>query len=141
MVRSSVLVKRVEDRTGPDPCHASQDNSQHSGAARIHHCLLRVTYSEAVQKLIKGLQSTGDIFVHFAHLETVVLETGHKLKSDDVQLLTEALRKVCRAEVRHRTCDEAHKLALDAKKGAAYSPGAGLLSPFWCLGDNWWDKW
>ena len=105
----------------------SQDNSQHSGAARIHHCLLRVPDAEVAQKLTKGLQSNSDIFAHFAYLETVVLETGYKFKIEDVQSLTEALRKVCRAEVRHRTCEEALKLALDAKKGAAYSPGAGLL--------------
>lgn len=121
--------------------HVSQDNSQRSGAARIHHCLLRVLSNDVAQRLMKGFQSTGDTFVHFAYLETVVLETSYKLKIDDIQSLTEVLRRVCRAEVQHRTFEEGHTLALHVKKGGADSSRAGILSPFWCLDRGWWHEW
>lgn len=123
--------------------HASQDDTQHSGAARIHHCLLRAQDSNDVQVLTNGLTTIGDTFTHFAYLETVVLEIGYELELDDVQSLAEALRKACGAgvTVRYRTCEEAHKLALQAKKSpSSRSTSAGLLSPFWCLQEhvpNW----
>lgn len=116
----------------------SQDDSQYSGAARIHHCLLRVTRGKFEEALIEGLAA---LFARLAYLKTIVLETSHSSWGDhDVQSVTEALRKVCKAEVEHRTCEEAHKLALQAKKNSARPPGAALLSPFWCLqthADSW----
>lgn len=118
-------------------------NSQHSGY--IHHCLLRVYDNSGAQALTKDLTTLGDTFVHFSHLETVVLETSHELKPDDVESSTKRLRDVCRPEVvvQHRTCDDGHKLALEAKESASRSTNAGLLSPFWCLRESVkdWDKW
>ena len=110
----------------------SQDNLQHSGAARIHHCLLRVCGNSDMKALTKGLTTIGNTFAHFAHLETIVLEIGYRLWTYNVQSLIEALRKVSRVEVQHRTSDEGHKLALQAKKTRSHSKSTGLLSPFWC---------
>lgn len=123
--------------------HASQDDSLHFGAARIHHCLLRVHDSDNVQALTEGLSTIGDAFTTLAFLETVVLETDRTLETDHVQPLLEALRKVCGVDVQHRTCDETHKLALQAKKSPSRSTGAGLLSPFWCLHEHvdYWEDW
>ena len=112
--------------------HISQDDSLHLGAARIHHCLLRVGFNRDVEALTNDLTAIGDIFAHFVYLETVVLETGRWLKADDVQSPIEALRRVCRVDVRHRTYDEAHELALQVKKSPSRSMSAGLLSPLWC---------
>lgn len=120
-----------------------EDDSLHLGAARIHHCLLRVQDSWNVEGLTKGLTTIGDIFAHFVYLETVVLETGRGLETDDVQPLIEALRKVCRVDVRRRTSDEAHELALQVKKNSSRFMSAGLLSPFWCLQEHTedWKSW
>lgn len=123
--------------------HASQRDPRHSGAACIHHCLLRVQSSDDVPVLAEGLTTIGDAFAHFAYLETIVLETGRELGTDSVQSLTKVLRKGSMAEVRHRTCDEAHKLALQAKKSPSRCTSAELLSTFWCLREyNWqWNEW
>ena len=123
--------------------HVSQDDSLHLGAARIHHCLLHLHDSDDVRALRGDLTAIGDLFSHFAYLETVVLEIGHELETDNVQPLIEALRKVCRADVRHRTSEEAHELALQAKKSPSRSFSAVLLSPFWCLQEHvhWWEHW
>ena len=76
----------------------------------------------------------GDSFAQdLADLQTVTLETSDELKSDPVQVLLESLRSTCRVPVRHRTCGEAHKVALQAKQSPSRSGGAGPLSPFWCL--------
>ena len=123
--------------------HTSQDDSQRPRAARIHHCLLRVQKIEDMQALTKNLTTISDTLSQFVHLETIVLETGHELKIDNVQLLIDALRKVSRVEVQHRTCDDGHKLALQVKKSPARSMSAELLSPLWCLKEyTWrWDDW
>lgn len=122
--------------------HASQDKWQHLDAACIHHCLLRVFDRNGAQALAGDVTKIGNSLAQFTYLETVVLETGNRLEMDDVQSLIEALRKVITAEVQHRTCDEAHKLALQAKKSPSRPITAGLLSPFWCLQEHVekWDK-
>ena len=113
--------------------HISRDDSLHLGAARIHHCLLRVKYSGSVQILTEGSTAIGDLFAHSAYLETVVVETGLRFKTDHVQALIDALREGCTVEVHNRTSDEAHELALQAEKSPSRSISAGLLSPYWCL--------
>lgn len=123
--------------------HACQDAWRHPGVACIHHCLLRIV-SDGAELDPKGLKPPfGGILARFAYLEIVVLETHHKFKTDNVQPLIEALREGCTVEVHHRTFDEAHKLALEVKKGPSHSTSAGLLSPLWCLQRfaNLWDKW
>lgn len=114
-------------------------------AGHIGHCLLRVYDHNGTRALTDDLITLGDTFVHFSHLETVVLETSRGLEIDEIQTSTERLRKVCRPEVvvQHRTCDDAHKLALEAKESASRPSNAGLLSPFWCLqeGAKDWNNW
>lgn len=113
--------------------HANQVDWRHPGVARIHHCLLRVDNTDT-DDLKKGLTTIGNTFLSFAYLETVVLETGYEVDAEDVQSLMEALRKVCGGvELQHRTADQAHKLALQAKKSSSHSASGGLLSPYWCL--------
>ena len=115
--------------------HSRQHDSHHSGAAReVHACLLRVWQYETVQKLEEtgGLKALGETLAQFAYLETVVLETSHEFDIDEVPSLLESLRSTCRADVQHRTCEDAHKLALQAKDSPSRSTGGGLLSPFWC---------
>lgn len=92
--------------------------------------------------LTEALPKLGDIFVQFANLETVILETGYGLEMDDVQSLVEVLREMSTAQVQHRTGDEAHKLALRAKKSSSL-PTRGVLSPFWCLQEHvdYWEYW
>lgn len=94
--------------------------------------------------LTKGLTAIGNTFTRFAYLETIVLETSHKLAIGDSNSLIEALQKASRADVQHRSFEEGHKLALQAKKGTARSPDMGLLSPFWCVGPVYtnqaWEK-
>ena len=124
--------------------YTTQDNSLHPRAARIHHCLLRVFNSDSAQALTKGLTTIGNTFTRFAYLETIVLETSHKLAIGDIDSLIEALQKASRADVQHRSFEEGHKLALQAKMGTARSPDTGLLSPFWCVGPVYtnqaWEK-
>ena len=125
--------------------HSRQGDPHHSGAARVHACLLRVWQYETVQELegTGGLKALGETLAQFAYLETVVLETGHLFDNDKVPLLLELLRDICGADVQHRTCDDAHKLALQAKNSPSRSTGGGLLSPFWCLKKHVlrWDEW
>lgn len=119
--------------------YMSRDNLLLSGAAPIRHCLLRVQ-SEEEPLLIEFLTTIADVFTQFAYLETVVIETGPGVY--DVQILTDSLRKVNRVVVQHRTTDDGHKLALQAKNSPSCSTSAGLLSPFWCLqedAENWED--
>ena len=86
-----------------------------------------------MQSWAGGLASLGDTLVRFAHLESVVLETSSMLSADETQGLLNALREASGVEVQHRTCDQAHKLALEAKKNSAHFVSAAPLSPFWCL--------
>ena len=120
--------------------HASQDNAGH-----IRHCLLRVYDHNGARALTDDLITIGDTFTHFTHLQVVVLETSHELQANDVESSIERLRRVCRPEVvvQHRTCNDAHKLALEVKERASRSANAGPLSPFWCLQESAkdWDKW
>ena len=125
--------------------HSRQGDSHHSGAARVHACLLRVWQYATVLELEKAgsLKALGETLAQFAYLETVVLETRHQFDIDKVPSLLESLRNTRGADVQHQTCDDAHKLALQAKKSPSRSTGGGLLSPFWCLGRyryNW-DMW
>ena len=115
--------------------HSRQDDPHHSGAARIQACLLRVRNYDTVEKLEEtgSLKALGETLAQFAYLETVVLETSHQFDIDKVPSLLELLRDTCGADVQHRTCEDAHKLALQAKKSPPHSTGGGLLSPFWCL--------
>ena len=112
--------------------HARQDDPQRLGASRVHHCLLRTESNFDTETLLKNSQSLADILNRFRFLETVVFEAGARLEATTVQSLLEALRKACRVEVQHRTYDEGHKLALQAKKSSSWSSDMGLLSPFWC---------
>ena len=119
----------------------------HSGAAYVHHCLLRVWTNKDLQDLMEESTILSGLLGQLSHLETLTLETGDipGSNSDNAMSLFEVLRKVCAVEVRHRTCDEAHKLALRAKnsKGAFRSTGAELLSPLWCMqAHSWkWNSW
>ena len=123
--------------------HLRQDDSHHSGVARIHACLLRVRTYETARELEKSLVAVGETLAQLTLLETVVLETSQEVDVERLPSLLESLRKTCRAEVQHRTCDEAHKLALQAKNSPSRSTGGGLLSPFWCLEKHvyTWDVW
>ena len=126
--------------------HSRQVDPHHSGAARVHACLLRVVRNYVTGENLEStesLKAIGETLVQFTYLETVVLETGHRFDIDKVPSLLESLRNTCGADVQHRTCDDAHKLALQAKKSPSRSTGAGLLSPFWCLKKLWWrwDNW
>ena len=124
--------------------HSRQHDSHHSGAARVHACLLRVWQYETVQKLEEtgGLKTLGETLAQFAYLETVVLETGSSpFDIDKVPSMLESLRNTCGAHVQHRTCDSAHKLALQAKESPSRSTGGGLLSPFWCGHVGAWKNW
>ena len=96
-----------------------------------------------MQALTNRMPTLGDALAQFAHLETIVLETCYRLGVDDAQALLKSLRKACRVEVQHRTCEEAHQVALQAKKSPDRSVGAGLLSPFWCLKEHGakWRSW
>ena len=88
---------------------------------------------------MQKLEETGDLkalcetLAQFTLLDSVVLETSHRFDIDKVPSLVELLRNTCRADVQHRTSDDAHKLALQAKKSPSCFTGGGLLSPFWCL--------
>ena len=90
-----------------------------------------------------SLKALGETLAQFAYLETVVLETSHQFDIDKVPSLVELLRNTCRADVQHRTSDDAHKLALQAKKSLSCSTGGGVLSPFWFLEkhERRWDYW
>ena len=147
LLNASTGVASVYMSSGPEDApviefHARQISRRHSGAARVHHCLLRIK-SDSPGLYPKGLKPPfGNIISRFAYLETVVVETGRGFETDDVQSLIEALHdsEGGGVEVQHRTSDEAHKLALQAKKSPSRSMGA---SPFWCLQWNTdeWDKW
>ena len=123
--------------------HANQDTAQHPGATCINHCLLRVWDRSYIRAATEALTAIGDAFTGFAYLQTMVLETSHELDTDDVQSLTKALRKALGVAIQHRTSEEAHKLALRAKKSYSLSASEGLLSPFWCLQEHVkeWDQW
>ena len=84
-----------------------------------------------MQDTLKSWALLGDTLNQFPCLETVVVESHHKLEEAPIQSLLGSLRKVCKAnvEVQHRTCDEAHKIAVQAKEDSTI---AGLLSPYWC---------
>ena len=121
--------------------YAKQFGLQRTGTAHICHCLLRARNSSNVQTLLKGSASLGKPLSRLPYLETVFFESSHELEAASVQPLLESLGKACRVEVQHRTCDEAHKLAVQAKKSPSRSTGGGLVSPFWCLEKNrrkWW---
>ena len=113
--------------------HSRQDSPQHTGAVRIHTCLLRVLDSARVWKFEHNLSALGDTLSKLTALQSVVLETSHYVNVDDVTLMLQSLRDTCRVEVQHRTCDDAHKLALQIKKSPFRTRGEGLLSPYWCL--------
>ena len=113
--------------------HADQYDTRQR-FARVHHCLLRVRDRRDVQALTQSEVGTAlrDSFAQFAHLESLVVETGHALVSDpDVESLLDLLSASSTSNVQHRTSDEAHALALEAKSTTLPS-SAGLLSPFWC---------
>ena len=115
--------------------HSRQGNPHHSGTARVHACLLRVLDYDTVQNLEEtgGLKALGETLAQFAYLETVVLETSHPFDIDKVPSLLELLRNTCRADVQHRTCDDAHKLALQAKKSPSRSTGGGHYTLTSCI--------
>ena len=123
-------------RTRQVEFHAIQDGPSHPDTARIHHCLLRVGSNADLTEVTQHLALLGDTLTQFTYLETIVVETGHGVESADIQFNLEALRKISGAEVRHRTCDDAHKVALQVKKGTARVLEIGPLSPIWY---NDWD--
>ena len=103
--------------------HLKRDEPRRSGAARIHHLLLRARDDSDARALLEGLKMLGDSFAQdLADLQTVTLETSDELKSDRVQVLLELLRTTCRVPVRHRRCEEAHKVALEAKQSTFRTP-------------------
>ena len=116
--------------------HASQDASLHPGAARIHHCLLRLRNVVDAHGWTDTLETIGRVLHELAYLETVVLETGSQTKTGVIQPLLESLHKASGVEVQHRTHESAHKLALQAGKDPSCPTGAGLLSPFWYLKEH-----
>ena len=112
--------------------HSRQAGTQSSGTARIHACLLRVLSDGGKDRLEKDSRALGEALALLTFLEVVVLETSHWINNDDVSSLLGWLRNGCSVGVQHRTCNEAHKLALQAKKSPSPLTGGGLLSPFWC---------
>ena len=88
-----------------------------------------------------SLKALCETLAQFTYLETVVLETSHRFNIDKVPSLLELLHDTCGADVQHRTCEDAHKLALQAKKSPSRSTGGGLLSLFWCLEERGWQLW
>ena len=90
-----------------------------------------------------GLKALGETLAQFAYLETVILETSDLFDIDTVPSLLESLRNTCGADVQHRICEDAHELALQAKKSPSRSIGGGLLAPFWCLDKHvrYWSGW
>ena len=88
--------------------------------------------------LVATMLELSDSFSRLTWLDTVVLETGRDLGAKDVQWLFEALFLGCWVPVYHRTCDDAHRIALHAKNGSSGSADAGLLSPFWCFEEHAW---
>ena len=125
--------------------HSRQDYTQSPGTVRIHACLLRFPGHGTMKELEKISMALGETLASLTSLEIIVLETGDQINDDEVSSLLGSLRNICRVEVQHRTCDEGHKLALQAKKSPSCSTGGELLSPFWCLTKqgtmdtwNWW---
>ena len=123
--------------------HSRQDRAQSSGTARIHTVLLRVLSSNQREKLEKNSGALGKALASLTFLDVIVLETGDRINDTEVSSLLESLRDTCGADVQHRICEDAHKLALQAKKSRTRSTGGGLLSPFWCLeeGAQRWRHW
>ena len=122
--------------------HSRQGDPHHSGAARVHACLLRVQWYEQLEKA-GDLKALCETLAQFTLLDSVVLETSSRFDIDKVPSLVELLRNTCRADVQHRTSDDAHKLALQAKKSLSRPTGGGVLSPFWFLEkhERRWDYW
>ena len=105
---------------------------------------MRVRDSDDARFLAENARTLSEVFARFAHLETIVLETGRQLVIGNVEPLLEALRTGSGADVQHRTCDDGLRLALGVKMGTDEDADAGLLSPFWCLKthvriwEHWW---
>ena len=123
--------------------HSRQDGTQSSGTARIYACLLRVLSDGGRKDLEKNSRALGEALASLTFLDVIVLETGNRINDGEVSSLLGSLREACRVEVQHRTCDEAHQLALQAKKSHSRSAGGGLVSPFWCLEKHAyaWHRW
>ena len=117
--------------------YARQEKNRHrpSSSARVCHCLLRVHDQAHLEILTTVLPQLTSALVGFSFLETVVFETGAEC-GDGIQPVLDALRPTVGAEVQHRTCDDAHKVALQVKKGTARVLEMGPLSPIWY---NDWD--
>ena len=124
--------------------HSRQDSPQHPDAARIYACVLRVHGTgNQLEHLKTKLAELGKILSRLAFLEIVVLETGYNLTVNEIPSLLESLHDTCRVEVRHRACEEAHKLVLQARKSPSRSTVGSLLSSVWCLQKHsyYWRDW
>ena len=120
--------------------HLRQDDPPR--AAHVHACLLRINDRDIFWDLQTRIATLVDTVARLAHLDKVVLETGRRVSlCSKIQALLEMLRNTCRVTVlvELRTCDEAHKIALQAKKSPR-STGEDLLSPFWCLQEHQWAR-
>ena len=121
--------------------YIQQADPERSRTWRVRHCLLRVRHNSDVQALMKGLHPRGGTPTHLAHVETIILETGALVAANTIPPMIAALREGSMAEVRHTTCDEAHKLALQAKKQPSCSTATEFVSPSWCFQRHCGDFW
>ena len=101
----------------------------------------RKQLSTAIQQSDEGLLPTAmqELDRHLAclqHLRGVVVETKGTTSESD--LLVEGLTSIGASKLHQRTCEQAHKLALDVKKARRRCDPPYLVSPYWYL--NQWAK-
>ena len=93
----------------------------------------RHALSSPLARFHTRLGAPGDTFPRFEYLETIILETHHSFSTERFTPLLEMLRRVSGVEVQHRTYEEGHKLALQAKKRIFDPARVGVVSPLWCI--------
>ena len=128
--------------------HANQRKaSQHrvQAAAHIRHCLLRLEGPDDVQILSDAQPKLCEYFWQFSQLETIMIETTtsrhqFNLEEEKIQSLLDHLRETSRAAIRQRTCEGAHRNALQARASRSGRPLDSILSPFWCLEEHASDR-
>ena len=121
--------------------HAKQ--TQLRGVAHVHHCLVRVAREHNLRTLKERVLQLRHTLARFPCLETLVIETPNREDFGDAQAiepLVEELQAALSANVQHRTCDDAHKVAMQARKatGRSVHGHAELVSPFWLLNEHGW---
>ena len=105
---------------------ASTTSDQTDKFAHIHWIVIQCFSTQGVSKSGEGL---AEYLAQFGHLQGITFETPDTTTERDP--LVRMLTSIDARKVHQRTCEQAHKLALDAKKAGVSHDSPCLVSPFW----------